>query len=630
MSYMNQLLETYDACYAKFDGLLPVCHTVQQAHVEIVIDDKGNFRRASIIDGIETIIPATESSSGRTNSPVPHALCDKLLYVARDYPLQEGSWTNSFGMYLHQLELWCEKYPHPKAIAILTYVRQGHLVADLVNTKVLFKDANNELLLKWNGTNRPRIFEVLPQDAESGSAFIRWRVETPGILASGTWEDASLIESWQQFELGRQSVKGVCVISGQHSVPLAQNHPCRLRSGADRAKLLSSNDAENFTFRGRFFTPEQAATVSLQTTQKAHSALRWLINRQAYRHGTQAILAWAVSGASIPDMLGDSVTLFGGCAQNGSLSSLSPPQVSPQITIGDIGQLFAEQLARAIAGYKINFRSGQNIVVLGLDSASPGRMAITFYRELPGSEFLDRLLDWHKSFAWCQRYASNFSFVGVAAPKDIAAACYGRRIDEKLSRATVERILPCIIDARPIPNDLVRSVMRRASQRSGADHWDWEKSLGIACSLFKGSHKKRNYSMALETNRRTRDYLYGRLLATAEYLEKQALDTAGEERDTTAARSMQRFSDRPFSTWLNVEKTLQPYKSRLRVKSAGTFFWITALLDEIHSLFEPSDYTNDSPLSGEYLLGYHCQRRSFSQHRQDVKNIEQSDMVIDE
>ena len=54
--------------------------------------------------------------------------------------------------------------------------------------------------------------------------------------------------------------------------------------------------------------------------------------------------------------------------------------------------------------------------------------------------------------------------------------------------------------------------------------------------------------MALDTERRTRDYLYGRLLAYADNLERWSLSES-EERPTNAARMMNRFADRPFSTW---------------------------------------------------------------------------------
>ena len=71
---------------------------------------------------------------------------------------------------------------------------------------------------------------------------------------------------------------------------------------------------------------------------------------------------------------------------------------------GDVGQAFALRFNKKLAGYKANITDTEDIVVMGLDSATPGRMAITFYRELTGSEFLERIEKWHFNFAWLQNY----------------------------------------------------------------------------------------------------------------------------------------------------------------------------------------------------------------------------------
>ncbi len=73
---------------------------------------------------------------------------------------------------------------------------------------------------------------------------------------------------------------------------------------------------------------------------------------------------------------------------------------------------------------------------------------------------------------------------------------------------------------------------------------------------------------------------------------------------------MQRFADRPFSTWRNIELALTPYKSRLRASEKGAgFLWKREkLLDEIQCRFQPEDFASDRALSGEFLLGFHCQR----------------------
>ena len=116
--------------------------------------------------------------------------------------------------------------------------------------------------------------------------------------------------------------------------------------------------------------------------------------------------------------------------------------------------------------------------------------------------------------------------------------------------------------------------------------------------------------MTLEENRKTRDYLFGRLLAVAEQVEETALRIVEEKRDTTAAKLMQRFADRPSSTWMTIEKSLAPYHSRVRAKWPGYHTKLKDLLDGIIGSFEREDFINDLRLDGDFLLGYHCQRQA--------------------
>jgi len=119
--------------------------------------------------------------------------------------------------------------------------------------------------------------------------------------------------------------------------------------------------------------------------------------------------------------------------------------------------------------------------------------------------------------------------------------------------------------------------------------------------------------MSLEENRTTRDYLYGRLLAIAENIEQRALHLADEKRDTHAAKLMQRFADRPCSTWKTIELALAPSRARLRANRPGVLLERERLLDDVAGMFRPEDFTSDQKLSGEFLLGYHCQRAALWQ-----------------
>jgi len=262
-------------------------------------------------------------------------------------------------------------------------------------------------------------------------------------------------------------------------------------------------------------------------------------------------------------------------------------------------------------------------------------MAILYYRELLGSEFLARIQRWHESLAWTQNFGKERQFIGAPAPRDIAEAAYGKRVDEKLRKATVERLLPCIIDARPIPRDLVTATFQRACNRAGMKSWEWEQVLGIACSLVRGKNSEEDYKMSLDEARITRDYLYGRLLAIAENIESLALFVAKENRDTSAAKLMQRFADHPYTTWRTLELGLRPYMSRLRTTRTGALIVRERLIDEVIGLFRTSktgdsEFLDNSRLSGEFLLGYHSQRSALKPKNDTASGVPETDDAVSE
>ena len=653
MSWMAKLYETYekgltlDLPFEK--RLMPVSHTLQNAHVNIVIDESGNFRRAAVLDKTQIILPATEASAGRAGiEPPPHPLSDKIQYVAKDYGEYGGSKRAFFEAYEKQLAKWCaSSFAHPKACAVHVYISKGRVIADLIEHGILHVE-NNQLLTKWPfeitaERPEPPIFKVLPKKEgriEPGDALVCWSVEDKEEAGSKTWEDQSLQQSWVDFDASSEGGIGLCYISAEEK-KIAVNHPAKLRHTGDKAKLVSSNDGFGFTYRGRFTDWSQAAGISFDVTQKAHNALRWLISRQGYRNGDQVYVSWAVSGKEIPETLQDSYSL----SENPSFEKEEESEEKQQKvqefdhSVG-MGQQFAIQFKHYLAGYRNKLEPNEQIVVMGLDSATPGRMGIIYYRELLASEFLKRLESWHLEFAWPQRHTKELDDpkgkkkkihkviwpVSSPVPRAIAEAAYGDvlKSNDTLKKSVIERILPCIVDGVPFPEDLMQCAVRRASNRNNCEHWEWERNLGVACSLFKGFHvrhpditKRSEYAMGLERERATRDYLYGRLLAVAEKIEEIALSVGSENRPTNAARLMQRFADRPCSTWRTIMMNLQPYMQRLQGSRAGFLTNMKKEMDEIISAFSPEDFTIDQQLSGEFLLGYHCQRQELRKKKDD-------------
>ena len=616
MSWIEELYKTYENCKDMDDSIVPPYHMLNNTQIEIILSADGSLIDANREELKNTIIPCTEKSeAARTNNPPPHPLCDKIQFVAEDY---KGNKRSFFIKYEKQLRDWANSdSSHPIVQAVYNYVRKGQVMHDLRSLgKVIIKP-----------------------DEEPADLFVRWKVELYDENEPRCWKNRSLYESWQKFCETQDSIDGICMITGKVKT-LALKHPKRIRHARDGGKIISSNDKSGFTFRGRFTTDVfiirgkkeevaiQSFSISSDVSQKAHRALRWLIERQGFRNGEQVIVAWAVSGKVIPDPFADTMTIF---------RALDDDTILPtsENLISDVGQTFAKNLSKKIAGYSSKLTSADKIIIIGLDSVGPGRISITFYRELTGSEFLIKIENWHNDFAWQFRSFMEGDKMGydylvyAPSPKTIVEACYGKKVDDKLKKSAIERLLPCIIDGKQLPFDMVNTAVMRASKRMGLEKWIWEQLLSVACALYTGYNireskyyiNKTGKIMALEDERTDRDYLYGRLLAIAEHLEEVALNVTNEKRETTAARLMQRFADFPFSTWRTIELSLIPYKSRLQVNRLAFLKKMKNLMDEIHSKFESEDYEKDDRLSGAYLLGYHCQRLSL-RYKENIEHQE--------
>lgn len=646
MSWMTKLYETYEhginLDLPQEQQLMPISHTLQNAHINIVIDMAGNFKRASVLEKTQVVLPATEKSAGRSSGEAPHPLADKLQYVAGDYAAFGGLKKAYFESYEKQLCLWCESdHNHPKAEAVYTYVKKERVIADLIKAQVCFVDAENQLLTSWphevtKENPQPLLLKILPKQKkkiDQGNALVCWTVEQKGDLISDTWKDKSLQWSWINFDAASADEASLCYISGKNQPP-AKNHPAKLRHTGDKAKLISANDSSGFTYRGRFIDSSHAASVSFEVTQKAHNALRWLISRQAFRNGEQAVVAWAVSGKQVPDPLSDTASLgfdLDDLEETDTVENTEYKNAEIEHA-HDLGQAFALKLKSYMQGYRAKLKPTESIVIMAVDSATPGRMGITYYRDYMARDYLTHLEEWHQQFSWFQRASKEQKnkygkawFLSAPSPWAILNAAYGdiSKSSETLKKNLYERLLPCIVEKRDFPYDLVNLAVHRASNRNNSAHWEWESNLGVACSLFRGffnrhpdHHLRRDYPMALDTEYQSRDYLYGRLLAIAEQIEEMAMFIAGEPaRSTQASRLMQRFSDHPASTWTLIEKGLVPYQDRLRGKLAPLESAYKRLIDDVCNIFEITDFNSRKKLSGEYLLGFHCQRKWLREHK---------------
>ncbi|AKL98464.1 type I-C CRISPR-associated protein Cas8c/Csd1 [Endomicrobium proavitum] len=655
MSWLQKLYESYDNCVAASEHslykILPICHSMQNAHIEITIDGDGNFKDAAIVNKEKTIMPATEDSAARANGCYPHPLADKIQYCAKDYDDYGGAKSSYFSYidkkikedigYFAQLKKWCtSNFRNDKAIAVLKYVEKGTLVKDLIDKKLLYckqrikkvidnvyfknkieesKKAKNNKYKKYEKI-QSKIkdkYKILKLIDDYGDALIRWRVNVKGDLQPETWNDEGVRKSWIDFISNQETLNGLCYVhSDIGETPLAQKHPKNIYSGSSGAKIISANDTSGFTFRGRFEESDEAVGISFDVSQKAHAVLKFLLSNElnmAYQNGAQVYVAWAQSIKEIPKFYDDSYDLFGEGEKNNSEAT------------GNIAQVFSDKLKKKLHGYSQTLGNADNIIIIGLDSATPGRISVIYYKELKGSDFLDRIEKWHKKYSWLQYYNKDKQFYGAASPRDIAKAAYGNQADDKIIKKTVDRLLPLIIENKDIPNDIVESCIRQASNPITLEYWQWQKTLGIACGLYKGNNKKEDYEMSLEKGNSDRNYLYGRLLAIIDYAEQIALFVAKENRETNARKYMTEFRNKPYTTWERLHSMFNS-GARHRLKANRALFLknVEDELEEIHSKFNTIDYKDNSKLNGDYLLAYYCQLADLK-NKDDEKDENNSD-----
>ena len=662
MSWMQKLYRTYE--YVQEQGLndedlaLPF-HMSKAVHLKVILNDKAELVGAERFEVKKQVpIQVTEKSSKRAGSTIAsYALHDGLQYIAKtagnyltiEYlskvaekdngkkwkeflagtdedkqkfaDTEKAKYKDCFEFYEKQLSGWTEFGNLKEINIVLQYIQKGSLIEDLLEKQIFsFKD---------------NILSAGKDDPFS--LTIVWAVEISNDPHSDLWSKNSIKKQWikyQESQSGEESEQPeLCYITGERDYA-AKAYP----KIEGNAKLVSANDTSGFTFLGRFLSDKQAVALGRDVFQKAFNMLKWLIKRQGIRNGDQVTVAWAISGKPIPSPMKDiSAELNWADMDNWDISAVENPdeivaqrlpensEPSPDWS-ANIGRAAAQIIKKKLHGYQAELKAHEQISLIMLDSATPGRMALTYYQEFLPADYFANLDAWIDDFSWYQRYSIEqpnakksdkkktlWAFV-PPSPYSIAEAVYGKSLSDTLKKQLYARLLPVIAGGTsvPIPEDLVRQSFQAACNPNGCENWEWQRNIGVACALYKGWRarhhdlsQRRTYPMSLDTQNRSRDYLYGRLLAVAENTESYALYLAGEKRATTAERYMQRFAEHPFATWRNIELALKPYQERLRNNGKDTG---AQAIGEIMELFATDDFTCDDKLSGEFLLGYHCQK----------------------
>lgn len=652
MSWTSELYNIYEINCGREDDqepLLPVSHSTANAQIEVTISESGEFISACKVgskEESETVIPVSEDSGSRSSGITPHPLNDKLIYIAGDYanylPGKGIDNQRHFEAYMNQLGQWNQSvYAHKAIQAIFLYLGKASLMRDLIESRNVFEVDEDTGKLK----EKSKILGISQEDA-----FVRFQVMfTDLTMESRTWKNQQLFDSYVRYNSEMMGNRQLCYATG-NVLPVTYKHPSKIRNAGDKAKLISSNDENGFSYRGRFDGKEQAISISYEFSQKMHNALKWLIKRQGMSIGTLQILVWESSLCEIPGILQDANRVF---------SIYSYAEEEEQEEIPDTNPGFVSQLTKAIFGIKKDLSVNSKTMVMMLDAATTGRLAMTMYTEMETSVFLENILSWHKNTVW-MRYFNKKTIPNSFSVYEIAECAYGTEQEKKLQckedirNETICRLIPCIVEGRPIPRDIVNNLVHKASNPLAYhESYNWRKVLETTCGMLRKSiieeqekkKQKGEYEMALDRSCTDRSYLYGRLLAIADAAESSTYEkvrkntdqeesegTAGSQGDngriTNARRYFEVFSNRPCQTWDIINKRLQHYYKKM----SGRDGYYIGLINEVMDLFDMDDYVRNEKLQPIFLLGYHCQLNEIykGKKNKDSKETKNNESVEEE
>ena len=122
--------------------------------------------------------------------------------------------------------------------------------------------------------------------------------------------------------------------------------------------------------------------------------------------------------------------------------------------------------------------------------------------------------------------------------------------------------------------------------------------------------------MKLDLENHDRSYLYGRLLAVCEAVERATYDR-GEAREPNAIRLQSAYVNHPMQTWKILDGLLNPYFQKL---NPGLREYYRRLITEIVGSFEEEDAKKlNQELKESYLLGYYLQRAELYKRKEEQK-----------
>lgn len=542
MTWIMDLSNLYDQKFQEnVSGLLPISHVEKTAHVQVEITSNGEFIQAVPISKDQRIkvIPATIDAANRTGKMIaPFPLHEKLQYLTETSPQKRIDKESHFQRYLKQLEKWRDsEHGHPILEALYFYIRKNELFSDLIKASILVQNEKGYLEMS-------QTLLEMPNNSEQLFIFFRVRIDR-----NNYFNETDLVPRYIAYYQEQLSQKELCYASGEVRA-ITSKHGSKIISPSDKGKLLSANDANGFTFRGRFTTGLEAVTIGYDVSEKAHHILRWLIRKVGVQVGKINVLLFS-----------------------------SDEELFPSIMVPGF--------------YKQPLKRNLNVEVyyIVLCATTVGRLSILQFMRLPFEEYEVLMARWCKKMTITYLNEKNSSVSHPFSINEIVHCLHGKNGSVTEKEKTYQRLLSCFFHQNDISKDLLHTLIKRAHRPTDYTLAEWNKIIGLTVTLLSKKY----------THLTGRSYLFGRLFAVAHYIEVQIYRDKLRVSSNILSK-MDAFSNKPLRTWYIIERCIRSYKNRTR----SDYSPYSDLLEEVKGQIGSENFS-DTPLSEEWLLGFYHQ-----------------------
>ena len=646
MTLMNALLETYDFALENnlvdnfklsIDGqsLIPIYHSNKRNKdndiFELTIDNKSNAISGRFLDEDEIIIfPITEDSITRSGSKIaPHAISDELSYLSKEIQPQK----NEVYMAGVQELLEYEENNNCESFRIIgNYIIKNRILDDFLKNYLGATDyqIDDKFALKFNIQNDKD--KIVEKSLNLNKVFITFKLSKEFVGDVSLTRDVNLHNFYLGFVRNKNKQSDnvlYCDLTGKFDYCVERH-----RGVIGNAKMISiSNNDE--TYYGRFKNGSDIYRVSYEASQKVHNMLKYLLENKKH---TQYI----GENAYIVNWLSSDLEK-GGIELISDLDDEDDFEDVEEETMSSIGENISYKLGKYFSGKAEGFSSESDFYVLIVEKISNGRVSIKYFRNLSRSEAYERVMNWYESTRWkfydIERTPSIYqivNFVYGQEKEDRNNKVYLSCENKKLSRSTIERLIPCIIDSQKIPKDITRTAFYKLSNKQSYKK-KWDAALNIGCSLIK-KYKNDYENIKIDPNKisevkeleESRSFYYGKLMAIYEKIELDAIrGRTGEDsgkgksqRITNSDRLWNSMIRTPERTRFILESKIKPYMNVLKKNSPGIYVnhdkLITNITLKIISLNE-SELINKGSLNEDFILGYYYQKNEFYK-RKDIES----------